>query len=118
MTVRNVRNVTFCTPVTVTSASGVSIDTGRPDAFRTLNPAPCDVCGFSRLCRLQRRACAVFEDYVTRGRFDRDAPRRPLRAIYVRVFSEARFPPANLHLGVIATARISQSQPPRGSFCD
>ena len=32
MTVRNVRNVTFRSPDTVTSASGVSIDTGRSDA--------------------------------------------------------------------------------------
>ena len=35
MTVRNVRNVTFRTPDSVTSASGVSIDTGPSDATLT-----------------------------------------------------------------------------------
>ena len=78
--------------------------------------APCDFCGLARLCRTQRRACAVFEDYVSRGQFDRDAPRRPLRAIYVKVFSEARFPVAKVEERVVRSPRISQRQHLTGSF--
>lgn len=80
--------------------------------------APCDTCGFHRLCRTQRRACAVFEDYVTRGRFDRDAPRRPLRAIYVRVFGSPATLGSSTHsrVRVVGTPRISQRQQHRGSF--
>jgi hypothetical protein len=88
MTVRNVRNVTFRTPVTVTSASGVSIDTGRPDAFRTLNPAPCDFCPMTRLCAFNDLACSPFVDFVDRGRFDPNAPRRPLHSTWAKLFSE------------------------------
>jgi hypothetical protein len=80
--------------------------------------APCDFCGLARLCRTQRRACAVFEDYVSRGQFDRDAPRRPLRAIYVRLFGSPATLGSSTHsrVRVVQSLRISQRQQQRGSF--
>jgi hypothetical protein len=47
---------------------------------------PCIACGFSRMCRDQRLACAVFEAFVERGRFDKDAPRRPVARIFRNLF--------------------------------
>ena len=47
---------------------------------------PCHACGFSTMCRVQRLACETFRDFVDAGTFDRDAPRRPTRAIYRLIF--------------------------------
>lgn len=47
---------------------------------------PCIACGFSRMCRDQRLACDVFEAFVERGHFDRDAPRRPVSRIFRNLF--------------------------------
>lgn len=47
---------------------------------------PCIACGFSRMCRDQRLACDVFEAFVERGRFDREAPRRPVSRIFRNLF--------------------------------
>lgn len=55
-----------------------------------LPEAPCDTCRFSRICRNQLLACRVFSDFVDRGHFDRDAPRRPTSRIYRAVFGDER----------------------------
>lgn len=50
--------------------------------------APCATCGFSRMCRDQLLACRVFADFVDRGKFDRDAPRRPTSKVYRQLFND------------------------------
>jgi hypothetical protein len=50
--------------------------------------APCRTCGLARMCRDQRLACRVFEQFVDRGKFDRDEPRRPISKIYRRLFAD------------------------------
>jgi hypothetical protein len=50
--------------------------------------APCATCGFSRMCRDQLLACRVFSEFVDRGKFDRDAPRRPTSRIYGQIFGD------------------------------
>lgn len=62
-----------------------------------LPEAPCDTCGFSRMCRDQLLACGVFANFVDRGKFDRDAPRRPTSRIYRVVFGEEREGVSNLY---------------------
>jgi len=50
------------------------------------SPAPCMTCGFSRICASGHLACAVFGEFVERGIFDRNAPRRPTRAQFRAIF--------------------------------
>jgi len=61
-------------------------DIGR--ALEKIPEAPCATCGFSRMCRDQLLACRVFSEFVDRGKFDRDAPRRPTSRIYRQLFAE------------------------------
>jgi hypothetical protein len=49
---------------------------------------PCLACGFARMCRDQKLACRVFEQFVDRGKFDRDEPKRPISKIYHRLFPD------------------------------
>jgi len=51
---------------------------------------PCMACGFARMCRDQRLACAVFTSFVDRGQFDRNAQRRPTSKTYQALFGEQR----------------------------
>jgi hypothetical protein len=45
-------------------------------------------CGFAKMCRDQKLACSVFEQFVDRGKLDRDEPRRPISKIYHSLFPD------------------------------
>lgn len=47
---------------------------------------PCRDCRLRSRCRDERLACALFEQFVDRGRFDLDAPRRPTSRTFRALF--------------------------------
>jgi len=40
------------------------------------------------MCRDQLLACHGFSEFVDRGKFDRDAPRRPTSKVYRQLFTD------------------------------
>lgn len=65
-----------------------SVDSTSPHEPDQGHKAPCVACGFTRMCRDQRLACAVFITFVDRGQFDRNAPRRPTSKNYQTLFGK------------------------------
>jgi hypothetical protein len=49
---------------------------------------PCLACGFARMCRDQKLACSLFEQFVDRGKLDRDEQRQPISKIYHSLFPD------------------------------